>query len=859
MPSFSLRKLRSRSNSRQRLKNDDGGSSGGGGGSLSTSKQQPQAAAAVVSPEGLKFLGSKQGPNNYPTYDMSSGATAPPPNKRIGRQISNGSADSMAYSSNASEASDGVFITAFDRCPPTFSDDVLDRGIFPTPPADIIVGGASYSRTWEADHDLAVLEEMTNEWTMFSDPSFENRNPMTVTKNMGALQRDDPKNHHHQNVMDNSFGAMPKEKIARLVSPDRNTTPAHTSTAAAPAAITAAHNDDLSAWGLTSTATTTATTTMDNRESQTTNRATTMTHDTDNLQDAFGSNFFSSGFDDDDGFFGQSDWAEVSSSKSPTNDNMSGAVGGDVKANYPWGQTQGGVNPFEEKKDEDTGSVVFTNVSLPDPITPTTEPTFSHPLKQQQLQQHQMKTNKEVVVSFEDYNHEIMHSPSNSSFSSRPTTVERNTSYERSSRPPVTTSKSHRRINSNGSGSRRRGGKSGGSVGSNSSAVDQILEHYRQKRLAKHHGGKTSSAASSTVSSQPSSSNHRSTPSFDSISSAPSSDMAAAAAAAAPAAAALSIIHSQNSSQLNDIMTSALSSSSGLMSPSQSSPLLPKNQSNNNRSNRVVNWPDDDEVYIAAAPPPPSRIANETARVDDAADQFLMANIEATIGPRGSAPDIESLSGRSYKSPRLRHQTSDAKSIDSWTSRNSRYSFRTYESNRSALKGIKSMSPESKSVANDLFRLEAQLAEVARQQELQGDEPLSSPREVIFVGDSNTLNKNNSSNSDMSSNNGYIGAEPAPRLNPITVVAPPGKLGILLSNNKAGGVSPTPTHVSAVRSESVLAGKVQVGDQLMKIDGEDVSRCNSKQIMAIMAGKSELERVLEFRCLESSYDPLEWI
>jgi hypothetical protein len=169
------------------------------------------------------------------------------------------------------------------------------------------------------------------------------------------------------------------------------------------------------------------------------------------------------------------------------------------------------------------------------------------------------------------------------------------------------------------------------------------------------------------------------------------------------------------------------------------------------------------------------------------------------------------------------------------------------------------MSPESKSVANDLFRLEAQLAEVARQQELQGDEPVTSPREVIYVNDNATLDKNNSSNSEMSNSNGYIGAEPAPRTNPITVVAPPGKLGILLSNNKPGGGVSTPTYVSAVRSESVLAGKVYVGDLFMKIDGEDVSQLTSKKIMAIMAHKTDLERILEFRCLQSSYDPQEWI
>ena len=129
---------------------------------------------------------------------------------------------------------------------------------------------------------------------------------------------------------------------------------------------------------------------------------------------------------------------------------------------------------------------------------------------------------------------------------------------------------------------------------------------------------------------------------------------------------------------------------------------------------------------------------------------------------------------------------------------------------------------------------------------------------MIFVND-NSIDKKNSSSASGSNNNGCIGAEPIPRQNPIIVVAPPGKLGILLLNNKIRGVPSTPTYVSAVRNESVLAGKVRVGDQLMKIDGEDVSQCNSKQIMAIMVTKSESERVLEFMCLQSSNDPQEWI
>ena len=49
-------------------------------------------------------------------------------------------------------------------------------------------------------------------------------------------------------------------------------------------------------------------------------------------------------------------------------------------------------------------------------------------------------------------------------------------------------------------------------------------------------------------------------------------------------------------------------------------------------------------------------------------------------------------------------------------------------------------------------------------------------------------------------------------------------------------------NVSAVRSESVLAGKVHVCDVFVSIDGEDVSNMNSKEITIIMARKSESER-----------------
>ena len=140
------------------------------------------------------------------------------------------------------------------------------------------------------------------------------------------------------------------------------------------------------------------------------------------------------------------------------------------------------------------------------------------------------------------------------------------------------------------------------------------------------------------------------------------------------------------------------------------------------------------------------------------------------------------------------------------------------------------MSKETRSVANDLFRLEAQLAEqVARQGEGSGRE---GQRPAVESSPSSATNME------------ILGAEPVPRPNTyFTLIAPPGKLGILLHGLSSAG----PTHVSAVRSTSVLAGKVHVGDIFVSIDGEDVTQKGSREITDMMAQKSEFERVLRLR------------
>lgn len=72
------------------------------------------------------------------------------------------------------------------------------------------------------------------------------------------------------------------------------------------------------------------------------------------------------------------------------------------------------------------------------------------------------------------------------------------------------------------------------------------------------------------------------------------------------------------------------------------------------------------------------------------------------------------------------------------------------------------------------------------------------------------------------------------------MIAPPGKLGIILTNR----TDSRGTVVSDVRTLSVLADRVSPGDRIVEIDGEDVSRMNNREIMTIMEEKAEFERVL---------------
>lgn len=240
------------------------------------------------------------------------------------------------------------------------------------------------------------------------------------------------------------------------------------------------------------------------------------------------------------------------------------------------------------------------------------------------------------------------------------------------------------------------------------------------------------------------------------------------------------------------------------------------------------------------------QIGSDESEEIDPSENWLFDEVTGALGPRGVSADMESLSGRSnrskssagnksskshrsHRSSARRPKTSSNESLDSRGSKNSRYS---HKSTRSYLS---QMSEQSRSVANDLLRLEMQLAMVGSQEIMEEGVYVRSGGSVGGSVGGNSRASRTSRNSSATRRSAAI-----TKRNKITVVAPPGKLGIILAN-KADSKG---TVVSGVRTSSVLAEKISPGDRIIAIDGEDVSRMTVSEITTIMARKSEFERTL---------------
>jgi len=247
---------------------------------------------------------------------------------------------------------------------------------------------------------------------------------------------------------------------------------------------------------------------------------------------------------------------------------------------------------------------------------------------------------------------------------------------------------------------------------------------------------------------------------------------------------------------------------------------------------------------------------------NDASESWLIDEVTGALGPRGIAPDLESLSGRSNRSRssgggrshkshkshrsqrssrRRRPKSSSGDSVSSHgsrRSRGSRHSRGSRYSHRSTRSYISQMSEQSRSVANDLLRLEMQLAMVGS----SNDDGMKGSSASVGGGSRHSHRTGRSSSSRRSSG----GA----RRTRMTVLAPPGKLGIILAN-KADSKG---TVVSGVRTSSVMSEKISPGDRIVAIDGEDVSLMTVSEITTIMARKSEFERTLSILTMPKHLD-----
>ena len=89
----------------------------------------------------------------------------------------------------------------------------------------------------------------------------------------------------------------------------------------------------------------------------------------------------------------------------------------------------------------------------------------------------------------------------------------------------------------------------------------------------------------------------------------------------------------------------------------------------------------------------------------------------------------------------------------------------------------------------------------------------------------------------------------AARDNCFVVSAPRGKLGIIIDVSDNG--EPL---VRAIRGDSVLASKVQVGDRLLSVDGEGCAEMSAEQVSHLIAMKSnQSKREIMFVRRQSDY------
>jgi C-terminal processing protease CtpA/Prc len=84
------------------------------------------------------------------------------------------------------------------------------------------------------------------------------------------------------------------------------------------------------------------------------------------------------------------------------------------------------------------------------------------------------------------------------------------------------------------------------------------------------------------------------------------------------------------------------------------------------------------------------------------------------------------------------------------------------------------------------------------------------------------------------------------RISPFEVRAPPGLLGMVVDSLPNGG----PPIVRAIQPNSVLEGKVRIGDRLLSVNNKDVTGLTAKDVSNLISFKQNEERLLKFVRIE---------
>lgn len=80
------------------------------------------------------------------------------------------------------------------------------------------------------------------------------------------------------------------------------------------------------------------------------------------------------------------------------------------------------------------------------------------------------------------------------------------------------------------------------------------------------------------------------------------------------------------------------------------------------------------------------------------------------------------------------------------------------------------------------------------------------------------------------------------RVTTFSVRAPPGLLGMIVASSKTGGVPV----VQNIKEDSVLRGRVLIGDRLISVDNQDVSTMASLEVSRLISSKQDEQRTLVF-------------